>query len=58
MKTEKGRLFKSNGSVTFEVCGSEECPRVTLTNGSRNLRMRDDYSNGFKIMKKLTLKLL
>ncbi len=45
------KLYKTGGRIVFVASGNN-CPRINMTSG-KALRIRDDYSTGFRANKKL-----
>ena len=45
------RLYRTRGRTVFVASGNE-CPRINMTDG-KTLRVRDDYSTGFRASKKI-----
>jgi hypothetical protein len=46
------RLYETKGRTVFVASGSS-CPRINLIGQSLGLKVRDDYSKGFKSKKSL-----
>jgi hypothetical protein len=49
---EKGRLYANKGRKVFVASGTFNCPRINMVSGE-TLKVRDDYSAGFRASKKL-----
>jgi len=45
------RLYKTGGRTVFVASGTS-CPRINMTAG-KTLRVRDDYSTGFRASKRI-----
>jgi hypothetical protein len=46
-KTGTTRLYEAKGRTVF-VASGDTCPRVNLVGQGTGLKVRDDYSKGFK----------
>lgn len=51
-KTESTRLYEAKGRTVFVASGNS-CPRINLVGQGTRLKVRDDYSKGFKSKKSL-----
>ena len=48
--SERGKLYSNKSRIVF-VSSPEGCPRINLTDSSKNVKFRDDFSKGLKTSK-------